>query len=376
MVRKAYKFRLYPNNEQVANLERSLDLCRDLYNGAIQERRDAWRLNRINISFFDQSSQVTEIRQVNPDYQQIQYRVCDQVLRQVDKSFKAFFRRLRSGEKPGYPRFKGKAFFNSFLYNRQGFKFIEGKLSLGNIGLLKIRKHREIEGTVKEIAVKREGAKWFAVVSCDHVPEKPLPVTNQVIGLDVGIESFVTLSDGSQIDNPRHYQSTQKKLRVAQRRVARRKKGSVGRKKAVAILRNIHQKIFNRRDDFQHKVSRHLIDNYDLIAVEDLNVKGLSKGILSKQVRDVAWSNFFHKLTYKAESAGRELVKVNPAFTSQDCSSCGNRLKKDLSVREHICLVCGLSLHRDHNAALNILSLGLSDNPLTYRATESVGLVA
>lgn len=375
-MRLAYKFRLYPNKTQIESLERSLDLCRDLYNAAIQERRDAWNLNRIRISFFDQSKQVPDIRTTSPEYQLIQARVCDQVLRQADKAFQAFFGRCKAGKSPGFPRFKGRSFFNSFFYNREGFRFVDGKLRLANIGLIKIRQHREIKGTIKEITVKREGSKWFAIVSCDHVPEKPLPVTNQSVGLDVGIESFVTLSDGSQIENPRHYQAVQKKLRVAQRRVARRKKGSSGRNKAVAILRSVHRQIFNQRDDFQHKVSRHLINNYDLIAVEDLNVKGLARMKLAKQIHDVAWSSFFHKLSYKAESAGRTLVKVNPAYTSQDCSRCHHREKKSLSVRHHHCPNCGLSLHRDHNAALNILSLGLSDNPLTYRATESVGLAA
>lgn len=376
MSRLSYKFRLYPNREQTTNLERSLDLCRDLYNGAVQERKEAWKLNRVHISLFSQSGQIPDIRKLNADYMQIQSRVCYRVLRQVDTSFQAFFRRVKAGENPGFPRFKGKAFFNSFFYNREGFKFVDGKLRLANIGLVKIRQHREIKGTIKEITIKREGLKWFAIVSCDHVPDRPLPVTHQVIGLDAGIESFVTLSDGSQIDNPRHYQSTQKKLRVTQRRVARRKKGSNGRKKAVAQLRNVYGKVFRQRDDFQHKASRHLVNNYDLIAVEDLNVKGLSRGILSKQVHDVSWSSFFDKLVYKAENADRQLIKVNPAFTSQDCSGCGNRLKKDLSIREHNCLVCGLVLHRDENAARNILRLGLSLADLTYRNTESVSAAA
>ena len=368
-MRRAYKFRIYPNKEQAQNLERSLDLCRFLYNAAIQERRGAWKLNRVSISYFDQTAQIKDIRANDPDYLTVQSRVLHQTLRQVDKAFKAFFRRCKAGEKAGFPRFKSKAFFNSFFYNTTGFKFIDGKLRLAHIGILKIKQHRDIEGTIKEVTVKRDGSKWFAIVSCADVPAKPRPATNQTVGIDVGIENFATLSDGTQIDNWKYYASSAKQLRIAQRRVARRKKGSNRRHKAVAILRTIHRKIFNQRHDFQHKLSTHLIANYDLIVVENLNIKGMSKGILSKQILDVSWSSFFQKLTYKAENAGKQLVKVKPHFTSQDCSQCGNRVKKELSVRVHHCSNCGLSLHRDHNAAINILAAGLAVQDLTW-ATE------
>jgi putative transposase len=371
-MRKSFKFRIFPNKQQTECLERSLNLCRDLYNSAVQERRDAWRLNRTRISFFDQSKQVPDIRKLNPDYMQIQARVCDQVLRQVDKSFQAFFRRCKSGEKPGFPRFKGRAFFNSFFYNREGFRFVGNKLRLANIGLVKICQHREIEGTIKEVTVKREGSKWYAIVACDHVLVAVLEPSGETVGIDVGIESFATLSDGTSMDNWKYYESSAKQLRVAQRRIARRKKGSNRRRKAVATLRVIHQKIFNQRSDFQHKLSTDLIREYDLIAVEKLNIKGLSKGMLAKQVLDVSWSSFFHKLKYKAENAGRELIEVNPAYTSQDCSGCGHREKKSLSVRKHNCQNCGLVLHRDHNAALNILAAGLAVQDVTYRVAESV----
>jgi len=374
MSRLSYKFRLYPNKTQTVALDRSLWLLRTLYNAAIQERKEAWKLNRVNISFADQSKQMPDIRQNDSNYMDVQARVCLQTLRQVDKAFRSFFRRVRAGAKPGYPRFKSRDRFKSFFYNREGFKFIDGKLQLANIGLVKIKQHRQIEGTIKEVAVRRENSKWFVLVSCDGIPIQPLIQTGEAVGIDAGIENFITLSDGTQIENWKHYESSAQQLRVAQRRVARRKKGSSSRRKARAILRNIHQKIRNRRSDFQHKISRHLVNHYDLIAVEDLNVKGLAKGRLSKQVHDVAWSEFFRKLAYKAESAGRQLVKVRPHFTSQDCSGCGNRLKKDLSVREHNCLICGLSLHRDHNAALNILSAGLADKGLKYPVADCLPL--
>lgn len=364
-MRLAYKFRLYPTKEQTERLEHSLNLLRDFYNAALQERRNAWRLNRIRITCFDQIKQISEIRKLNTDYMAVQARTMQQPLRALDKAFKAFFRRIKSGDKPGYPRFKGKAFFNSIVYNQSGYRFRDGKLNLSLIGDLKIKLSRPVEGTIKEVTAKREGSKWFAIVSCDGVPERPLTPVNKVVGIDVGIENFATLSDGTQIENWRYYQSAQKQLRKAARRVARRKNGSNRRRKAVAILRNVHQKIFNCRHDFQHKISTQLIKKYDLIAVEKLNITSLVKGRLSKQITDAAWSDFIFKLSYKAESAGRKLVKVSPNFTSQDCSGCGNRVKKDLSVRQHNCDSCGLSIHRDWNAALNILASGQGVQALT-----------
>lgn len=372
MFRRSYKYRIYPTKTQLTRLENTLDLLREFYNAALQERRDAWYLNRIAINFYDQSAQVKDVRRVNSDYQQIQARTLTQTLRVLNKAFQAFFRRLKAGEKPGYPRFKGKAFFNSIIYNGEGYRFRGNRLNISLIGDLKIKLSRPIEGQIKEVSLKREGSKWYAIIACNGVPARPLEPTGENIGIDVGIESFATLSDGTHINNCKYYQSTQKKLRLAARRVARRKKGSNRRKKAVATLRNIHQKIFNQRHDFQHKLSTRMIQRYDLIAIEKLNVCGMSRGFLSKQIHDVSWGSFFQKLSYKAESAGRELIEVAPHWTSQDCSGCGDRVKKSLSVRMHHCSNCGLSLHRDHNAALNILSAGLADQELTYRVTESV----
>lgn len=344
----------------------SLDLLRELYNAGLQERRDAWRLNRVRVTCFDQINQIPEIRNhLRPDLQSVPANVLRHPLRQLDKAFQSFFRRVKAGEKPGFPRFKGKPFFNSIIYNNTGYRFRGDRLNLSLIGDLKIKLSRPYEGKIKEVIIKREGDKWFAILSCDGVPANPLPMTNQNIGVDVGIESFATLSDGRQIENPRFYEKTQKQLRIAQRRVARRKKGSNRRRKAVAMLRNIHHKIANQRKDFQHKVSAWLIKEYDNIAVEKLNIKGLAKGRLSKQISDAGWGNFISMLSYKAESAGRKLIQVNPAYTSQDCSRCKHREKKSLSVRQHHCSNCGLSLHRDHNAALNILSVGLPDLALT-----------
>lgn len=368
----SFRYRIYPTAIQRERLERSLDLLRDLYNAGLQERRDDWRLNRVRVTCFDQIKQLPEIRlSLNTDYRSVLARSMEQCLRTLDNAFESFFRRVKAGERPGYPRFKGKNYFNSIIYNREGYKFRGTKLHISFIGDLKIKLSRPFEGEIKEIRLRRDGVRWLAILSCDSVPVKPLPATGKQIGVDVGIESFATLSDGSQINNWRFYESAQKKLRIAQRKVARRTKGSSRRRKAVAIFRSIHQKIVRQRADFQHKLSTKLISENDLIAVEKLNFTGLARGYCSKQISDAGWSTFKFMLSYKAEKAGRVFVEVDPKYTSQDCSACGERVKKDLAIRIHNCS-CGLSLHRDHNAAINILLRGLRSQDLTLAVAPCV----
>lgn len=332
----------------------------------MQERRDAWKLNRVSISCFDQINQLPVIRQTNIEYKNILSRVLEDVLRRIDKTFKSFFNRINKG-KAGFPRFKNKKNYDSFSYSRNGFWLRNNKLELSKIGKVKIKLSRQIQGKVKTCTIKREIDKWFAVFSVETLVN-PLPKTNKQIGIDAGIENFITLSDGIQIENPRCFEKFQKKLRIAQRRVSRRKKGGNRRRKAVLQLRKIHWKIKNQRNDFHHKLSTNLVKNYDLIAIEKLNISGMSKGLLSKQINDVAWYSFFQMLKYKAENAGKTLIEVSPNYTSQDCSNCGERTKKSLSVRVHHCLKCGLKIHRDENAAINILNsaLGQSDLNVTY----------
>jgi len=361
MIIKAYKFFLKPSKAQAAKLDNTLNLCRELYNAALAERRDAWTINRININRFDQDKQLPDIKQTNPEYKDIHSQVCQDVLKRLDKSFQGFFRRIKANQKAGFPRFKGKNRFDSFCYAQSGFNLSGNKLHLSKIGKLKIKLSRDVIGKIKTLTIKQECGKWFAIFTVETAIE-PLPKTGESVGMDAGISSFLTLSDGTQINNFKYYESTQKKLRLAQRRVARRKKGSNQRRKAVLQLKKIHQKIRNQRNDFQHKVSTHLVKTYDLIAIEKLSILGLSRGILAKQVNDVAWSSFFNKLRYKAECAGRDLKEVNPNYTSQACSQCGNIVKKDLSVRVHHCLRCGLILDRDWNAAINIKNIALGQS--------------
>lgn len=366
-MRKAYKYRIWTNKQQDAALSFQLaEACR-LYNGALQERRDAYRINKKPLNYYDQANQLKEIR-ANGDLALANFSCCQDILRRVDKTFKAFFNRVKRGDKAGFPRFKAAKRFDSITFPSygDGIKLTGNKLKIQGVGLVKVKLHRAVKGTIKTVTIKRECGKWYVCFSVECENE-PLPKTGEQVGMDAGIESFMTLSDGTQIDNFKYFESSQKQLRRVQRKVARRKKGSHRRRKAVAILQKVHAKIRNQRNDFHHQVSRLLVNSYDLIAIEDLNIKGLSKGILAKQVNDVAWGSFFHKLEYKAECAGKELVKVNPNGTSQTCI-CGETIKKNLSVRWHHCLNCGHSEHRDVVSSKVILSRGLRDVSLIKAA--------
>jgi putative transposase len=360
IITKSFKFRISkPSKIVQERLEQTLYLCRQLYNASLQERRDAYQINRISINYQAQQKQLPEIKLTNPEYKDIHSQVLQNVLKRCERAFDGFFRRIKTKQTAGFPRFKGANRFDSFCYPQSGFSLTGDKLTLSKIGKVKIKLSRSVVGKVKTCTIKKEIDKWFVIFTVETAAE-PLPKTGQSVGLDAGLNAFMTLSDGTQIDNFKYYESTQKKLRVAQRSVSRKIKGSNRRRKAVLQLKKIHQKIKNQRNDFQHKVSTYLVEQYDLIAIEKLNILGMSRGILSKQIHDASWSSFFGKLRYKAVNAGRDLKEVSPNFTSQDCSSCGNRVKKDLSIRVHHCLKCGLKICRDWNAAINILALGQS----------------
>lgn len=373
IIQKAYKFRIAnPSKIVQANLEQALNLVRDLYNCALAERRDAYKLNRISLNYYDQANQLKEIKQTNPEYKDVHSQVLQDVLKRLDKTFKAFYSRAKKGQ-AGFPRFKSANRFDSFCFPQSGFNLSGNKLTLSKIGTVKLKLSRKIQGKVKTCQIKRECGRWFVIFTV-ATKSQPLPKTGKIIGIDVGISAFATLSDGTQIGNFEYYEQSQKQLRRAQRKVSRRKKGSNRRRKAVMQLRKIHQKIKNQRNDFQHKISSYLVKTYDLIAIEKLNILGMSRGILSKQIHDASWSSFFQKLEYKAECAGKKLVKVNPNGTSQTCI-CGESVKKTLAVRQHHCLKCGYKNHRDIVSAKVILSrAGLTRKDVTYVVGQSVSL--
>ena len=379
MSKQAYKFRLYPTRKQVQTLVWTLDRCRELYNVALQERRDAYRMTGTSISYYDQANQLPEIKEIREEYKDIHSQVLQDVLRKADKAFKAFFARCKRGDTPGFPRYKGKGHFDSFCYPQTGFSLThDNRVCLSKIGSMKVKLHREIKGTVKTCTIKREGDLWYVVFACEVEPE-PLDENSEAVGIDLGLLHFATLSDGSTIENPRYYRKAQKQLEHLQQALSRKKRGSTRRKKAVKAVTKAHRKVANQRKDFLHKESRRLVNSYGFIVFEELQPANMSKrpkpkqdgngtylpngaaakGGLNKSILDAGWGLFQQFCRYKAANAGREVLFVNPTYTSQVCSVCGSIVKKELSERWHSC-ECGCSLDRDHNAAINILALGRS----------------
>lgn len=332
-----------------------MDLCRELYNSAIQERRDAWKINRVSVNYNIQRAQLPEIKESRPEFKNIYSQILQDVLAKVSKTFDNFFHRLLKGEKVGFPRFKGKCFFNSFCYTQSGFKLIGDKLHLSKIGNVRLRLSREIVGKIKTCTIKREIDGWFVIFVCEN-ENLPLEKTGLSVGIDVGIKTFATLSNGEQIINPHFLLKAEKRLKTAQRNVSRKKKGSSNRKKSLKLLRKLHLKIKRQRWDFLHKQSLNVVRDYDDIAVENLSIKNMVKNpSLAKSINDASWGTFLKFLTYKAENADKKVWKVNSKNTSQICSQCGEKVPKSLRVRIHKCFYCGLTLDRDLNAAKNIL---------------------
>ena len=359
-MRKAYKYRIYPTRKQAERLDHELATAQRLYNAALEQRRIAWKRQRTSLGYLDQASDLKDLRQAGTQTP-ANYSACQDVLRRLDKAFQAFFRRLKAGDKPGFPRFKSRDRYDSLTFPSYGDGCRvrgNGKLYLQGVGEIRVKWHRQVKGKIKTVTVCRRGGRWHVCFSVEYEP-RPLAEVDAEIGIDVGLEHFAALSNGELIPNPRWYKSAQRRLRRAQRKVARRVKGSNGRRKAVRELQRVHERVANQRADFVHKLSRRIVDGYQLIAVENLNVGGLSKGMLAKQVHDAGWRSFLHKLTVKAAEAGRCVAEVNPAGTSQYCL-CGCEVRKTLAVRVHRCPECGLVAPRDVVSAQLILRLGRS----------------
>jgi len=376
-MRKTFKYRLYPNREQSTALEHQLSEARSLYNAALQERRDAWQMQRVSRNYYDQANQLKEIRDIG-NLELANYSACQDVLRRVDKTFRAFFRRIKAGEKAGYPRFKSRDRFASYTFPAWGdgcHLTEQGRLKVQGVGIIKLKMHRPITGEIKTLTLKCEAGRCYACFSVAiDVPAQVPPAG--AVGIDVGLYSFAALSNGELVVNPRNLKVGLGKLRRCQRKLARRKKGGFNRRKAVRLLQKAHTHIRNQRSDFQHKLSRTLADSYGLVAVEDLNIKGLSRGMLARSVNDASWGSFLAKLAYKVEYTGGQLIRVNPNSTSQVCSQCGclPNVPKTLADRIHFCPHCGLVIDRDVNAARNILTraLGLSVWDKTWEIAPSV----
>ena len=343
----------------------TLDRLRELYNAALQERRDAYSKHKASLSAYQQMAELREVRELRPEYKTIHSHLLQDVLTRLDRAYRAFFRRVKAGEKPGFPRFKGRGRYNTFTFkdatNNNGVRLLCGgkRVRLTGIGSVKVKLHRPMEGRIKQVSVTRIGdGHWYIAFVCDCVAVKPLAATGQSVGVDVGITTFAALSDGSMVANTRPQETAQHTLAKAQRRVSRRKRGSKRRRKAVVLLAKSHDRVRRVRLDFHHKVALNLVQKFDSISVEKLNIKGLAQGFLARQVHDAAWAQFLAIVASKAESAGREFFAVDPRGTSQECSGCGAIVRKDLSVRVHQCHQCPLVEDRDTNAAKNVQRRG------------------
>jgi len=336
----------------------------------LQERRDAWRISRTSINYYSQSMQLPEIKVIRPELGLVYAQVLQETLKRLEKAFDAFFRRVAENKKlpkekrqpVGYPRFRSRSRYDSFTFPqvRAGFGIQFNKLRLPKIGKVKIKLHRPIEGKIKAITITRSSTgKWFACFSVGCEPES-LPKSTDASGIDMGLKEFAVLSNGEAIANPKFFRVEEKQLAKANRKLSAAMKGTPERRKRRKVEARVHERIANRRFNFAHQESRKLVNRFALIVFERLNIDGMLKNHhLAKSIADVAWGQLVQLTTYKAECAGRRVVQVNSYNTSQTCSGCGEIVKKDLSVRIHACSGCGLTLDRDHNAAINILALGL-----------------
>jgi putative transposase len=374
---KAYKFRIYPTRSQRTKMERTLDLCRWTYNQTLAYRKSAWENESKSVSKYETHNLLPAWKEEKPELKEVYAQTLQNVQERVDLALKAFFRRVKAGEEPGYPRFRGKGWYDSFTYPQpeKGGNIVSGKLRLPKIGDIKIKLHRPIEGRIKRLTVRRSATgKWFACFSVEF-EDTPLPPwkDGSVVGIDVGLESFATLSNGEKIANPRFFRDEEKKLARVQRKLSKAPKGSPERKKALKVVERVHERIANKRYEFVHQVSRGLIDRFGLIAFEDLNIRNMIHNhCLAKSISDVAWNMLLTLTSYKAASAGSMVFLVDPRNTSKMCSRCGLLVEKSLSDRVHNCSQCGLSMDRDQNAAINILRLGLQS--VGIKAVEALPL--
>lgn len=356
---KAFCFRLYPSKAQAKLLDETCETCRRFYNDCLAERKEAYEKDGTTLGKFEQLRHVKERKATDPYAAKVHSHILQVVVADLDRAFQNFFRRVKAGETPGYPRFKGRDRFDSFGLKEygNGFKIDGRRLKVSGIGRICARWHRPIEGTIKTVRLVKRADGWYACFACETETATPLAPTGRSAGIDVGVASLFTTSDGEKVPHPAFYREGQKKLRRLQRSVARKKKGGSNRRKALARLRRHHQRIANQRKDCLNKAAHRLVQEHDLIALEDLRITNMVRNRhLSKSILDAGWRYFADRLVAKAAEAGRRVVFVDPRNTSRTCSQCGAIFEHlTLSVR-HVSCACGLSMDRDENAARNHLN--------------------
>src|SRR5262245_16211277 len=364
-MRKTLKYRLYLTPHQQRLLEAQLEECRWLYNHLLAERRDAWEQRQETVRLYDQPATLPALKGERPSLAGSHSQVLQNVAGPLYLAFQPLLLRVRAGEAPAYPCFRGRGRYDSIAFPQVPvgcrLDVEEKRIRVANVGQVKIFLHRPLEGTPKTATISRSSTgKWYVCFSCECAEPSPLPETGEQVGIDVGLKTFATLSGGQEIANPRFARREERALAKAQRRLSKEEQGTPERARRRKVVARVHERIAWRRGDFAHQHSRRIVNTFDLIAVEDLSVNRMTHNhCLAKSIHDVAWSQFASLLSYKAAWAGRKHVAVNPAYTSQDCSSCGHR-KTDLSLadRTYTCSCCGVVLDRDLNASLNIVRLG------------------
>jgi putative transposase len=365
MIARTYKYRLFPTAAQRSALLRALDACRWVYNTTLEVRRDAYEINQETLSRFDTINLIPGWKVEQPFLKNAFSQSLQEVCKRVDLAFQAFFRRVKAGEEPGYPRFKGRNWYDSVTYPQygNGVKLDGEYLFLSKIGSVRVKLHRPVEGTIKTVTIRRDSVgNWYACLACD-VDVEPLPVVDHVVGIDLGLKTFATLSDGGKINRQRWMKQDAAEIARLQRQKERYAKGSPQRRKVIRALNHAYQRATNRRTNFAHQASRQVVNAYQVMVFEDLDIQDMQsdgKRVINRNIADVAWGQFVQFTTYKAASAGRVVLRVNPRGTTQMCSSCGEIVPKDLHVRVHNCPHCGLCIDRDLNASLNILARGLA----------------
>src|SRR6266704_1647566 len=370
-MRKMFQYRIYPTKKQVHKLNETLEECRWLYNHLLEKRKETYEQEGISLSLYQQQETFSILKQERPPLKEVHSQVLQNVAVRVDLAMQAFFRRCKEhAENPGFPRFKGYGRYDSFTFPQSGFSIThDNRVVLSKIGTLKMVYHRPIKGEIKTCTIHRSSTgKWYVSFSVECEPQR-LPEVPTQVGIDVGLKTFATLSNGEEIANPRFFRKEEKALAKVQRQHSKLAKGTPERRKHRQVVARVHERIAFRRDNFTHQESRQIVDRFGMICVEDLHVNRMvHHPCLAKSIHDASWTGFFDRLSSKAEEAGRTCVKVNPAYTSQDCSRCHHRQTMPLSERTYHCPCCLLSIDRDLNAALNIRAVGLHRLGLSLEA--------
>ena len=370
IVEYSYKLRLYPNKEQENLIVRTFGCCRFVFNHYLALRKETYEQTGKTLNYYDCSHDLTGLkrREETKWLKEVDATALQSSLRSLDDAYRNFFRRVKKGEKPGYPRFKSRRHHKQAYKCKcvgSNIKVLGGAVQLPKLGKVKCRIFRPVQGRILSATVSRSASgKYYVALCCRLDQDIPkLPETGAVVGLDVGIKSFAVSSDGTEFPNPKYLRQSEQKLAWLQRKLSRKTKGSSNWNKARIRVARLHEQIANQRRDMQHKLSTEIIRQYDVICIEDLAPKNMVRNHkLAKSISDASWGEFRRQLTYKAEWYGKQLITIDRFYpSSQTCSACGAQWPgtKDLKVRRWVCPECGADLDRDANAAVNILHEGM-----------------